>query len=634
VDLRRQLSIVRAWFPLVIGTVVLAAAAAYFISGTQPKVYEAKATLIVGQSLSGINPDYNQLLVSQRLSTTYANIATTRSILAKVIAKLGMNETPERLALLVSATAAPESALLTITGRDGDPVRAANLVNAMADELIAASPTVQGQQTDVLRSIDEDLTAIRADIRTTQGEIERLTALTIRTPAEEARLETLQGRVASLRSTFATLLSFSSNNASNLLTVVQAAVPPEEATSPRPILNALIAAIVGLLVAAGIIYLLEYLDDTIKDASEVQVTVGLPTLGTILRMKGGRGRREMYRLATLLNPRSPAAEAYRSLRTNIEFASLDTPVHTLLVTSAIPAEGKTVTAANLAIAFAQAGRRTLLIDADLRQPDLHELFRVSSEQGLTTLLRSDGALLESVIHRSDQENLAVLTSGPLPPNPAELLGSQRMKTLLSSLSADYELLIFDSPPVALVTDAVVLSSFLEATVLVVDTGRTRRAAVRQAREALAKAGARVLGVVLNGRTKQLYPDRNPYYPETDERPGSATPVSPRRPEPSRGPDGISAPSAERLAAVAGPVSAPLPIAEGSAEETSVAVVDSPEPAVPSVDGPGQLVDGAARRQRRAAEGGHRDGSTVARQRSVRTSGRSLEGGRPPQIEST
>jgi capsular exopolysaccharide synthesis family protein len=260
----------------------------------------------------------------------------------------------------------------------------------------------------------------------------------------------------------------------------------------------------------------EYLDDTLKDPRQVEESIGLPTIGTIMRMKGGRRRRQTYQLSTLFDPRSPAAEAYRALRTNIEFASIDGPIRTLLVTSAVPSEGKTVTAANLAVVFAQAGRRTLLIDADLRQPDVNKLFELPNEAGLTTLLRSEDVAVDSAVHRTDQENLAVLTSGPLPPNPVELLGSQRMKALCQSLQREYDLLIFDSPPLGIFTDAVVLSSFLEGTVLVVDAGRTRRAPVANAHDALGKSGANVLGVVLNGRTKRAYPDHHRYYGPSPE----------------------------------------------------------------------------------------------------------------------
>jgi polysaccharide biosynthesis transport protein len=515
VEFRRQLAIVRAWLLLIVVSLLLSGAAAYVISSLQPKVYEAKATLIVGQSLSGVNPDYNQLLVSQRLSTTYATIATTRPILAKVIQTVGLKETPDELTPQLTATAAPDSALLTIAARDGDPERASAIANAVAEELIGASPAVRGQQEDVLDSIGQDLTAIRNDVRATQAQIDDLTSLRSRTSQQETTLQSLQDRVVSLRATYATLLSFSSNNAANLLTVVQPAVPPDVPVAPRPLLSALLAAMVGFLVACGIAFVVEYLDDTIKEPRQVQETIGLPTLGTVKRMKGARDRRPMYRLETLLYPRSLAAEAYRKLRTNLEFAAVDAPIHTLLVTSAAPAEGKTVTAANLAIVFAQAGRRVLLVDADLRQPGLNEIFDRPNAVGLTALLRVDNASYLGIVQTTDQENLDLLTTGPLPPNPAELLGSQRMKNVVDAFRTAYELLIFDSPPLDVVTDAGVLSAFLDGTVLVVAAGRSRREPVRRASEALAKAGAKVLGVVLNGLSKEAYPEYQYYEPDAE-----------------------------------------------------------------------------------------------------------------------
>ena len=234
-----------------------------------------------------------------------------------------------------------------------------------------------------------------------------------------------------------------------------------------------------------------------KDADTVQEVAGLSTLGTVARMQTDGGRAEIYRLATLLYPRSAVAEAYRTLRTNIEFASVDAPIRTLLVTSSAPNEGKTITSANLAVAFAQAGRPTLLVDADLRKPGVHGVFQLPNEQGLTTLLRNDECARDDLAHPTEQANLRIITTGPLPPNPAELLGSQRMRTL-ERLRAEAELVIFDAPPLQAVTDAAVMSSYLDATVFVVDARRGHRRAVRLAHEALDRAGARVLGAVLNG----------------------------------------------------------------------------------------------------------------------------------------
>ncbi len=191
------------------------------------------------------------------------------------------------------------------------------------------------------------------------------------------------------------------------------------------------------------------------------------------------------------------AEAYRSLRTSIEFASVDAPVRTLLVTSAIPGEGKTTTAANVAVVFAQAGRRTILLDADFRKPGVHRIFDLPNSEGLSNLLRSDGTLIDQVAQPTEQPGLRIVTTGPLPPNPAELLGSQRMRTILGRLREAADLVVIDSPPLQAVTDAVLLSAATDGTLLVIDAGRTHRGAVQRGRESLAQAGAHVLGVVLN-----------------------------------------------------------------------------------------------------------------------------------------
>jgi non-specific protein-tyrosine kinase len=510
-DLRRQIATLRRWLPLLVVSVVLAGGAAFIVSGQLAKTYEARATLIVGQALSAANPDYTQLLVSQRLSTTYATVATKRPILENVVKELGLDATADDLASRVRADAPPDSTLLTITAQDQDPDRAAAIANALAAQLVAASPAIQGRQADVQKSIDADLQATQEQIRTTQARVTALAELAARTPAEDEELQTLEGRLVTLRQTFATLLGFSSGNASSLLSVIEPAVTPGSPSSPRPLYNAMIAAVLGLLLAGAAAIAIEYFDDTVRDSDQVLEATGLGTLGTIGEMTGDDGRREIYRLATLLYPRSAVAEAYRSLRSNIEFASVDAPATTLLVTSAVPGEGKTVTAANLAVVFAQAGRRVLLVDADLRKPGVHVIFDLPNSYGLTTLMRSDDVSVDTVAHATEEANLRVLTTGPLPPNPAELLGSQRMRRTVDRLAEKADLVIFDSPPVQAVTDASVLSSFLGGTVLVIHAAHSRRGAVRQTREALTMADARVLGAVLNRVPKGAQSVYSAYY---------------------------------------------------------------------------------------------------------------------------
>jgi len=516
VQMRQQLRIIWSRLPLLAVAVVVATVASYVFSSLQPKTYQADATLIVGQALSAVNPDYNQLLVSQTLSATYATVATTRPVMTRVIAELGLRDTPDQLARRVSAISNTDGALLTISARDGDPKRAADLANAVAEELVATNPAVQGQPTGVLETVDEDLRSIQDDLAEAQAEIETLASLPDRTPAQETRLDTLRGRVISLRSTYVALLAFLPATSSNLLTIIQPAIEPAGPVTPRPLFDALLAAVITFMIVSSAIFVLEYFDDAIKDPDEVEAAIGLPTLAAIERMRGGSDRSPIYRLAALLYPRSAAAEAYRALRTNIEFAAVDGAIRTILVTSAVPSEGKSVTAANLAVVFAQAGRRVVLVDADLRKPGVHELFALANDEGLTDLLRSDDIRLATVARATEQRNLQVLTAGPHPPNPAELLGSQRMKALLTALEGAYDIVVFDSPPLEVFTDAALLSAHLDGTVLVVESRRGRRSQIRAAREALSKANAHLIGVVLNGIAPKAPSEYGRYYGTSSE----------------------------------------------------------------------------------------------------------------------
>lgn len=202
------------------------------------------------------------------------------------------------------------------------------------------------------------------------------------------------------------------------------------------------------------------------------------------------------RLVTFANPRSPAAEAYRQLRTNIQFSSLDRPLKTLLVTSTNPEEGKSTTLANLAITIAQTGSKVLIVDCDLRRPSIHTIFGIKNTVGLTSAMvdMSSAALPTQDV---GIPNLSVLTAGPLPPNPSELLGSQRMQELMIRLKESADYVLFDSPPVIAVTDAAVLASKLDGVLLVINAGHTKREMAKKAKAALDKVNANIVGVVLN-----------------------------------------------------------------------------------------------------------------------------------------
>jgi capsular exopolysaccharide synthesis family protein len=202
-------------------------------------------------------------------------------------------------------------------------------------------------------------------------------------------------------------------------------------------------------------------------------------------------------LITLTNPRSPVSEAYRTLRTNLEFSSLDSPIKTMVVTSPGLGEGKSTTLANLAVTLAQAEKEVILVDCDLRRPSQHEIFGLSNGVGLTTMVVDDGAMKEPPLLDTGVAGLRLLPSGPLPPNPSELVGSRRMGEIISVLAKQSDIALFDAPPVVAVTDAAVLASRVDGVLLVIKAGATKRDHARRAKALLEKVNAHLLGVVLN-----------------------------------------------------------------------------------------------------------------------------------------
>ncbi len=202
-------------------------------------------------------------------------------------------------------------------------------------------------------------------------------------------------------------------------------------------------------------------------------------------------------LVTLQDPRSPAAEAFRTLRTNIMFAALSSPIQTLILTSPAPDEGKSTTVANLAVTMAQAGHRVILVDADLRRPSQHTLWNISNEKGLTSMMLDDKTLSEPPLCGVGVDNLVVLPSGPLPPNPADLISAARMDDILAVLKARADYVLFDAPPVLSVTDTALLASKLDALLLVIKAGATRRDHAQRAKELLLRANIRIIGVALS-----------------------------------------------------------------------------------------------------------------------------------------
>ena len=503
-ELRRYSAIVWRWAWLIALGAVLAAAAAYITSRLTSPVYAASATLLVNEAPNGKTADYSSILTSERLAQTYSEMMTKRPILDEVISKLKLNVAPDELAKRISVNLVRDTQLIELQVEDEDPQRAAAIANSVPTEFSAQNAELQANRyADSKANLTTEMDALKAQIDQKQSEINALGTPTDANTQNE--LSRLQSDLTQLRQSSAYLLQSyeairlaEAQSTSNIV-VVEPANVPDIPVRPRTFQNTVLGGIVGAMLALGIVFLIEYLDDRVRSPEQISRVLGVPIVGLIARWSfGSHNGNDASALIAVNEPRSPIVEAFRALRTNIQFAGVDQAVRTLLVTSAGPAEGKSTVAGNLAIVIAQAGPKVVLIDADLRRPTVHHLFEQPNRVGLTNLLLQEQSQWDKAVQLTPQTaNLSVVPSGPLPPNPSELLGSKRMRQFLTYLHESYDVVIIDAPPLLPVTDAAVLSQLVDGVLLVVDTGTTRIGEATQGKLQLEQVGARLLGVVMN-----------------------------------------------------------------------------------------------------------------------------------------
>lgn len=498
-ELRDYLRVVshRKW--IILQSIVVVAAVALVASLLQRPVYEGETHLLILQRSAGPNIFGDVLsdwtFQPERRLQTQAELVRIRPIAETVIRQLNLRETPETLLRRVKVEPAGQTDLIQIKVTDSDPRKAADIANAVAGAYVAWS---RASNQAAIKAARETVAAKLEEAREELFGVAK--EITKRRSEGKTVPEELQAQLRVGTGLFVTLsekleqLTINENLERGLGQVVAPAVLPERPIRPKPLLNTLLGLLVGAVLGVGGAFLAEYLDNTVKTVEEAQRHYGVPVLARLPADSGPD--KAAYEIVLESRPNSAAAEAYRSLRTALEYLNFDGSVRRILVTSAAPQEGKSTTIANLAVAIAQTGKRVLVIEGDFRRPTADRFFRVASEVGLSDVLTGQ-ASLKAAIQTCGVPNLGVLPSGPLPPNPSELLGSATMRSVLDHAAQVADFVLVDSPPVLAVTDCAVLAPLVDGILLVAQAGTSTREGAERAVQVLRGAETRLLGLVLN-----------------------------------------------------------------------------------------------------------------------------------------
>jgi non-specific protein-tyrosine kinase len=497
-----------AWL-ILLGAAVLGGTT-FLISRNTTPVYRAASRLLIDEAPgAGTGNEYSQVLLEQRLTLTYLEIMKTRPVLEATIERLSLPFSAGRLAGMVTVSAPQDTQIIIISVEDTNPERAAAIANAVGEvfidqnqsreDLRYAEPIANWQERQA--QVADEIEALEAQINSTGSP---------NTAEEQAALSRLETQLneAQIRYTEAfnqlNELQISLAKESSNVIPIEPAQPVRSPIRPQIVMNTVLASVIGALLGVAIVILIEYLDDTLKTPEHVLQAADLTTLGAIAQIQGDS---LTDRLIAARAPRAPISEAYRVLRTNLGFSSVDGGLGSLVITSSSPGEGKSTTAANLAVVLSQTGKRVMLVDADLRRPMLHKFFELKNNQGLTTAVLDSDMPTSHHVQSTSIPGLRILTSGPIPPNPAELLNSQRMTQVLAALRQEAELVIFDTPPALTVADATILATQVDGCLMIVEVGKTRTDTLIRAVERIRQANANIYGVVLN----LLRPIRSGYY---------------------------------------------------------------------------------------------------------------------------
>jgi capsular exopolysaccharide synthesis family protein len=456
------------------------------LSLTAVRQYVATAQLLV-QSTGNVNVIPGSQSVTSAEVQTELQLVTSAQVQNAVRNELGS-------APGVSAIQVGQTNVIAVTAASPAPARAARIANAYAKAFVDWSTrTAISNLAAAENQLNSQITVIAAEMgRLPSGSSAQASALS----TQEA---VLKGQLAQLQVAGVT--------ASTALELVTPATAPTSPSSPKPVQDALLGLLAGLIVGIAAAFLRDSLDDTLASGEAVERVTAAPLLATVPMVATWR-KKATPAVIAISDPISQPAEAYRSLRTSLQFAMQDRPMRTLLVTSPSAGDGKTVTVVNLGAVFAQAGMKVVLVSCDLRRPGLSQVFAPGEHADLSSVLLDEQPLEKALTPVSGVEGLWTLGTRAADGNPTELLAGQRMRAVVAELSEQFDLVLIDSPPVLPVADAMILSGYVNAVLLVVAAGQTRRAELRRTMDKLAQAGAPVVGAVLNKSTAQ---DEYGYY---------------------------------------------------------------------------------------------------------------------------
>lgn len=464
----------RKW--LVVAAVLLATFTSVLLSAIQTPIYAAESLVLLEPRGDDALFDDEVRALNKRAIDTEIQVIEGVAVRDRVQQDLGLDSEPPK----ATASAVGDTDVVQITVRDANPTNAAIYSTAYAEAYI-----------DIRREqAVNELLAASAELQAAIDELQReLDALPDDDPARPA----LVAQQASFNTTLDQIRVDAALRTGGAV-VIKAAEEPTSPVEPTPARSAVLAAMVGLLIGVGAAFIIDYLDDKVRTGEDLQELTHHAVISQVPVDPPPDNRP-----ITISEPGHPAVESYRGLRTNLQFVALDRPLQVLQITSSVPAEGKTTTATNLAVLLAQAGQRVALVDADLRQPRVHEVFGIPQVPGLTELMLGETEAQQAVKHveLSDGNRLSVYASGTIPSNPSEMLSSQRVRSLLSEMGRHYDYVIVDSAPILPVSDSVALAGGADGVIVVVHAGRVTTGSVTDTLQRLDRIGAPIVGLVLN-----------------------------------------------------------------------------------------------------------------------------------------